>query len=48
MFRSNDMSLNLLMFDKESLWEIMNRLAYSEKIMFFEEKEIYTGYSEDK
>ena len=34
MFRSEDMSLNQVMFAKESMWETMNHLANSEKVMF--------------
>ena len=34
MFRSEDMSLNRVMFAKESMWQTMNHLAYSEKVMF--------------
>lgn len=34
MFRSEDMRLNYLMFAKESMWETMNHLAYTEKAMF--------------
>ena len=33
MFRSQDMSLNKLMFAKESMWETLNYLAYTSKIM---------------
>lgn len=34
MFRSEDMSLSQLLFAKESMWEMMNHLAYTEKGMF--------------
>ena len=33
MFRSEEMSLNKVMFAKESMWETMNYLAGSKKIM---------------
>ena len=34
MFRSEDMCLNQIMFAKESMWDTMNHLANTEKVMF--------------
>ena len=33
MFRSEDMTLNKLMFTKESMWETINYLAKTERVM---------------
>jgi len=34
MYRSETMSLNQIMFARESMWDTMNFLSYSEKVMF--------------
>lgn len=34
MFRSEDMCYNQILFAKESMWDTMNYLCFSEKIMF--------------
>lgn len=36
MFRSEDMSLHQVVFAKESMWETMNFLSYSNKVMFID------------
>lgn len=49
MIRSEDMNLNKIMFAKENLWDIMNFLAKSEKVMIMkksEEKKKYLSSTE--
>ena len=37
MFRSEEMNLSEIIFVQESMWETMNFLAKSEKVMFIQE-----------
>ena len=39
MFRSENMSLNQIMFAKESMWDTMNFLAASKKVMIVHPKQ---------